>query len=286
ASAQMWAETEFARARDRLAMAGKGIDKRALNRRVKELVDEIRERQAPKRTAPDPGPAEIEQLLPEAPVALRRPAGWHVSERGIYRYAKDEILMASPCPVLITRRLRRVDIGEERLELAYHRDGGWRTIIAQPSTVLTARNVVTLADRGLPVSSETARHLVAYLTDLIRENDDIIPRVEAVGHFGWVGNRAFLPGVAGDVVVDIDGAPGYESAGERDAWLRSASRARRHPMVRFALACGFAAPLLRLVGHRTFIVHLWGPSRGGKTAAGWLATSVWGDPERLTATFY
>src|SRR5690606_29538497 len=48
----------------------------------------------------------------------------------------------------------------------------------------------------------------------------------------------------------------------------------------------FAAPLLRLIGHRTFIIHVWGPSRGGKTAAGWLAVSVWGDPERLTASFY
>lgn len=285
ASAQMAAETEYARARERLAQAGRGVDKRALNRRVKELVNEIRGRQSAKRTAP-PVSVEVEKLLPDAPIELRRPPGWHVSERGIYRYAKDEILMASLCPVLITRRLRRVDIGEERLELAYHRDGGWRTIIAQPSTVLTARNVVTLADRGLPVSSETARHLVTYLTDLLRENDDIIPRIEAVGHYGWVGNRAFLPGAAGDVVVDIDGAPGYEPGGEFDRWLRFASQARRHPMVRFALACGFAAPLLRLVGHRTFIVHLWGPSRGGKTAAGWLATSVWGDPEQLTASFY
>src|SRR5690606_32761538 len=103
AAAQMWADTEFARARDRLTQAGKGIDKRALNRRVKELVAEIKENQAAKRKAPDPGPAEIEQLLPEAPVALRRPPGWHVSERGVYRYAKDEVLMASPCPVLITR---------------------------------------------------------------------------------------------------------------------------------------------------------------------------------------
>src|SRR5690606_29248641 len=286
ASAQMAAETEYARARERLAQSGRGVDKRALNRRVKELVAEIKERQAAKRKAPDPGPAEIEQLLPEAPVALRRPPGWHVSERGIYRYAKDEILMASPCPVLITRRLRRVDIGEERLELAYHRDGGWRKLIGQPSTALTARNVVALADKGLPVSSETARHLVAYLTDLLKENDDIIPRVEAVGHFGWVGGRSFLPGAAGEVVVDIEGASGYESSGEMDKWIKFAVKARQHPMVRFTLACAFAAPLLRLVGHRTLIVHLGGPSRGGKTAAGWLATSVWGDPERLTASFY
>jgi len=286
AAAQMWAETEYARARDRLALAGRGVDKRALNRRVRELVAEIKERQAAKRKAPAPQ-VEVEKLLPNAPIELRRPQGWMVSERGVYRLGKDGIpLTASPCPVLITRRLRRVDIGEERIEIAYHRDGGWRSLIVQPSTLLTARNVVALADKGLPVSSETARHLVAYLTDLIKENDDVIPRQDAVGHYGWVADRVFLPGAAGDVVVDIDGASGYEPAGELDKWMRFAGWARRHPMVRFALACGFAAPLLRLVGHRTFIVHLWGPSRGGKTAAGWLATSVWGDPEQLTASFY
>src|SRR5690606_37790069 len=97
AAAQMWAVTEYARPRDRLTHVGKGVDKRALHRRLEELVAEIRERQAAKRKAPDPGPAEIEQLLAEAPVALRRPPEWHVSERGIYRYAKGEILMASPC---------------------------------------------------------------------------------------------------------------------------------------------------------------------------------------------
>src|SRR5690606_34802645 len=54
----------------------------------------------------------------------------------------------------------------------------------------------------------------------------------------------------------------------------------------FAMACSFAAPLLRLVGHRTFVVHLWGGSRGGKTSAGYAAISVWGDPEQLAASFY
>src|SRR5690606_2747072 len=134
AAAQMWAETEYARARDRLALAGRGVDKRALNRRVKELVDEIRERQAPKRTAPAPQ-VEVEKLLPNAPIELRRPPGLMVSERGVYRLGKDGIpLTASPCPVLITRRLRRVDIGEERLELAYYRAGGWRKIGRASST--------------------------------------------------------------------------------------------------------------------------------------------------------
>src|SRR5690606_26344025 len=103
-------------------------------------VDEIRERQAPKRTSAAPQ-VEVEKLLPNAPIELRRPPGWMVSERGVYRVGKDGIpLTASPCPVLIAKRLRRVDIGEERIELAYYRDGGWRTLVAPPSTILTARN--------------------------------------------------------------------------------------------------------------------------------------------------
>src|SRR5690606_16285019 len=43
AAAQMWAETEYARARDRLALAGRGVDKRALNRPVQEAVGEAPE---------------------------------------------------------------------------------------------------------------------------------------------------------------------------------------------------------------------------------------------------
>src|SRR5690606_43211 len=54
AAAQMWAETEYARARERLAQAGRGVDKRALNKQVKELVAEIRERQSARRSAPAP----------------------------------------------------------------------------------------------------------------------------------------------------------------------------------------------------------------------------------------
>src|SRR5690606_13104911 len=62
AAAQMWADTEYARARDRLTQAGRGIDKRALNRRIKELVEEIRDRQSAKRTAP-PVTVEVEKML-------------------------------------------------------------------------------------------------------------------------------------------------------------------------------------------------------------------------------
>ena len=31
------------------------------------------------------------------------------------------------------------------------------------------------------------------------------------------------------------------------------------------LAGSFASPLLHIIGHRNFIVHVWGASKGGKT---------------------
>jgi len=54
---------------------------------------------------------------------------------------------------------------------------------------------------------------------------------------------------------------------------------------RFCLAASFAAPLLRLTCTRGFIVYLWGSSGVGKTACLWAALSVWGDPEKLIASF-
>src|SRR5690606_36839499 len=108
--------------------------------------------------------------------------------------------------------------------------------------------------------------------------------------FGWIGSNAFLPGLAPDIEVDLDDAAqhvvaAYRESGDYDTWLAWYESIRQYPMVRFAVAAGFAAPLLSLVGHRTMILHLWGPSRAGKTAAGWDAISMWVDPEALMGTF-
>lgn len=45
---------------------------------------------------------------------------------------------------------------------------------------------------------------------------------------------------------------------------------------RWSLACSFAAPLLRHIGCRIFVVHHFGMTRCGKTSSAELAQSVWG----------
>jgi len=81
-------------------------------------------------------------------------------------------------------------------------------------------------------------------------------------------------------------ANAYHEEGSFDAWRSQAGAIRdKHPLARFMLAAALAPVLLRDLRQRVFILHFWGQSRGGKTAAMKLALSAWGEPEALMATF-
>src|SRR5690606_5552018 len=113
-------------------------------------------------------------------------------------------------------------------------------------------SIIQLANKSLPVSSETAKDLVRYLTDLERENLHTLPVRRSTTSMGWVGNN-FLPGAQGDIVLDLeDGtaaiADGYRESGTLEKWVASMEQIRKYPISRFMLAASFAAPLLKLVG--------------------------------------
>lgn len=234
-----------------------------------------------------------EEVIPGAPVALRTPANWRINEKGIFTFVgKDNPVLVKVCPVpvLLTRRLKSIDTGEEKIELSFCRDGKWQNTIAQRSNVFQRRTLPMLADKGLPITSEDAKYMVQYLGALEAENLDLLPLVKSTSRMGWVGAKKFLPGLADDVVLDIDGgtqilADGYRECGSFEQWKAGMEYARQHTIPRLMMAASFAAPLLKIFGHRVFIIHAWGDSRGGKTAALKAAISIWGEPETLLATF-
>jgi len=198
--------------------------------------------------------------------------------------------------VLISRRLRCVDDGSEKAELSFLLDGTWHRLTAPWSNIMQARSIPQYADRGLRVHSENARKVVSYLADLLAVNQDLIPLVRSTAHLGWVGGwhgmgaKQFIPGVAGDIVLDVDPesqatVEAYQPHGQFEAWRDGMAEFRAYPFTRFVLAAGFASCMLTPLRHRVFGLHLWGPSQHGKTAALKAALSVWGDPERLLVTF-
>jgi len=240
---------------------------------------------------PGEPPEKLANILPDLPFPnLRKPYAWTINANGIWTETKNGPACACRVPVVLVQRLKNVDTSEERMELAFYRDKEWHHITAEHAVAFSRTAIVQLGNKGLPVSTENAKWLVQYLTDLEGENLDILPMKRSTNHLGWVGGY-FLPGAQGDIVLDLEEgtaavAAGYRESGSLEKWIAAISPIRNCPLARFLLAASFAAPLLKIVGQRVFIIHLWGPSRGGKTAALKAALSVWGNPEEIMASFY
>lgn len=246
----------------------------------------------------EPGepPTPLENILPDLPIKeLRRPPAWSLNENGVWQSRRTnngdvEAICACPVPVILTERLRNIETGQERMTLGYYRDRAWHYITTDRATIFSHTALIALANKGLPVNSVTAKDLVRYLADLERENLNQFPTKRAVQHLGWCSGKTFFPGAENDLVLDLDDtslsvANHYHPQGTLDEWIEIIKPLREHPTARFIMAAGFASPLLELIGERVFVIHTWGPSRGGKTAAMKAALSVWGNPDGIMSSF-
>ncbi len=236
----------------------------------------------------DPEPEGLEG----APIALKCPSGWGMSEGGIREYNDKKGTSELVCrtPILLTKRIRSMDSGEEKIEIAFRRDGRWLTSAWPRSTVFSSRSVLALSELGCTVTSENAKQVVKFLGALEGENLDKIPSVQATGVLGWKPGGKFMPGHDDGLVLDCDptmqaAAAAYHESGTLEGWLSAMRPHRERNKFRFILASAFAAPLLKLTRQRNFLTYNWGGSRGGKTAALYAGMSVWGEPEKLTVSF-
>lgn len=155
------------------------------------------------------------------------------------------------------------------------------------------QKILQLADQGIAVTSESARALVKYISDMENMNYALIPERRSVSRLGYIEKEGFSPYVDG-LIFDGDANfrnifESIKSAGSRERWMEVALAARRgNAMARVVLAASFASALVSPCGSLPFFVHLWGGESGtGKTVALMLAASVWGSPEmgRYIQTF-
>ena len=237
-------------------------------------------------------PEVIPEAVSGAPVNLRQPEGWIYSEKGISHIDEKSYEPHLVCrtPIILTQRLKSLDNGDEKIEVAFKRDGEWRKGIYPRSTIFTSRGITVLADLGCTVTSENAKSVVRFLSALEAENIDIITKSDSTSTFGWQPGHRFIPGRDQGIVLDIDPsqqsmALAYTKSGELDGWVETMRPHRERDKFRFILAAAFAAPLLRIIKQRIFFVYNWGGSKGGKTAALKAALSAWGDPDRLMVNF-
>lgn len=235
---------------------------------------------------------QIPEAISDAPINLRQPEGWIYSDKGISVIDEKKYTPTTVCrtPIILTKRLKSIETGDEKIEIAFKRDGQWHNATYPRSTIFSSRSITALADLGCTITSENAKQVVRFLGALEAENIDIIPKVDSTSTFGWQPGKRFIPGHDKGISLDIDPsqkgmATAYSQTGCMEKWLEHMAPHRERDKFRFILAASFAAPLLRIVKQRIFFVYNWGGSKGGKTAALKAALSVWGDPERLMVNF-
>lgn len=209
---------------------------------------------------------------------------WEADDCGITKQHGLFSVTACPHPVMPVERLVNIDTGVEKLKLAFRKGKNWREIIVEKSVLASAQKVTALADRGIAVTSETAKGFVQYISDLENRNYDLLPERKSIGRLGYIPGEGFAPYVEGLI---FDGEASFRELfsavrqqGSWETWLDVARRCRQmSTTARIILAASFASPLLEVLGALPFFVHLWGVDSGtGKTVALMLAASVWADP--------
>ena len=206
---------------------------------------------------------------------------WRADDFGVSR---DDDDVACPHPIMPVERLVNIDTGVEKLRIAFSKGKRWREVIASKQTLASPNKILELADQGIAVTSENARSLIQYLSDVENINYDVIPEKKSVGRLGYIEGEGFSPYVDGLV---FDGEACYRdmfqaiaSSGSGKEWVRIAAECREMSLTaRLVLAASFASVLVQPVGCLPFFVHLWGGESGtGKTVGLMLAASVWGNP--------
>lgn len=225
--------------------------------------------------------------LPDAPEYAM--GFWTCDEAGgIYRFGEggQEVVACSHI-IFPLRRLVNAYTGAEKIEIAYKRGTRWRTTTKPKSTISSANKIIELADEGVGVTSDNAKDLVKYLSDVEALNYDIIPEIKAFDRLGWMDDyQSFSPYLKGAVFDDADAFRGVYDAvtahhGSFDAWMRDALAIRKTSPVqtKMALAASLASAIVKPCGANPFFLHLWGGTESGKTVALMFAASVWADPE-------
>ena len=191
-------------------------------------------------------------------------------------------ITACPHPIIPIERYINLDTDTEKIKLAFFKDSRWREVTVDAGTVLNKTSIIQLADRGVLVTSESAKDLVKYLSDVISLNAREIPLYNSIGRLGWIDGD-FIPY---NDSIKYDGDADFKSIydnvtyeGSYDLWLEHIKELRKDINIRLVLAASFASPLIEVVGALPFILHLWGTTGFGKTVTLMVASSVWGNPE-------
>ena len=213
-----------------------------------------------------------------------RCGNWISNGNGIKTFSPfgGEIL-ACYHPILPVQRLINAESGKEKVKLAFKKGGRWKEIIIDKGIIASANKIVSLADYGVSVTSETAKNLVRFLSDIENLNIDLIGTQMSTSKLGWIQGE-FMP-YGNGIIFDNETRfkEAYESvqeSGSEEVWMNIARKIRKSGRFepKIYMISSLASALVEPLNALPFIVNLWGDTGKGKTVAIMLAASCWAYP--------
>lgn len=208
---------------------------------------------------------------------------WVATDEGIYTFTVFGEQQACYHPIIPIERLKNLETGMVKIKLAFKRQGKWQEIVVDKEVIASSNKIVALSALGISVTSENAKFLVRFLSDVENFNDDRIPMMVSTSKLGWIGEE-FMP-YDSNVIFDgndrfRDTFAAISEVGDFQEWIDCLKKIRATGRIepKMSLAASFASPLLKIIGALPFFLNLWGFTEGGKTVSLMLAASVWADP--------
>lgn len=208
---------------------------------------------------------------------------WTATERGVYRTTEFGTKWACPHPIIPVQILTNAETGLCKLKIAYKIRGRWQTKCIDKEIISSASKIVVLSKFGIMVTSENAKELVRYMSDIESLNTDIITEKVSTSKLGWIGGE-FMP--YGDT-VEFDNEQNLksifdslQSVGSRKTWYDMIKSLRQEGRIEtmIYIAASLASVLVEPVNALPFVVNLWGETGKGKTVALMIAASIWANP--------
>lgn len=185
-------------------------------------------------------------------------------------------------PIIPVERFTNLEDETKKIKLAYFREKKWQTLTVDKSTISSNQSIVKLADYGISVTSETAKYLVKYLSEIENLNLDKIPVDQSVSRLGWF--KGVLVPYASNIELDNEKdlphlREQFGEKGELNEWIDFFKERRKYNNVsRIVMAASVSSILLKKINQSGFTLHVWGESEYGKTVSCMAAESIFGNP--------
>ena len=233
---------------------------------------------------------------------LSFPEGYSISSKnGVEKVKGESIITVCRRPVIISGKHFDVEEKKYKVILSYMTTTGtWKNLPATSAAIVANKNkLVDLAENGLPVTSSNATFLVDFLDAFNAKNENNFPITYTVPRCGWYNfdgkdyfidprRKCFMTDENKNISVVVDSLSQFAQAllqvGNIKNWKHAYELAKKSPVARIMVAAAIAPILLKILGERNFLIHIYAPTRAGKTTALYLAASAIGS-EKIIRSF-